>query len=888
MAIAFRAIASTAYSAKTNTTVSKPTGTVDGDIMLATLMAGSSVSQAATLAVTPPAGWTLLGTTVSQTQGGGGFHGAFYVYWKRASSEGASYDFTHSTLTTQATVTSYSGCLASGSPVDVFSQNNGLTINSTGTGITTTVANTLLLYLAHNWTGTGLTPPSGMTERFDGICYVSDEARPTAGATGNRTQIITDAVWQVYMVALKPATATAYVINAVPGSYAFTGTAATLTKTTNRTLAAAAGAYVFTGAAATMVKGGNAPIAAVPGSYILAGTAATLTKAGSSGGTPPVFRAASNTTYASRADMTNASKPTGTVDGDIMLAGVFAFYGTADPADITITPPAGWTQVGTETLINGGGGNYGKFFVYWKRASSEGASYDFTHTAFLSYTTQAVIVAYSGALASGSPVDVYSSSTGTGTAATYTGVTTTGGNEKLVLLAHNFTASQTLSPPTGMTERYDHITYAADETIVAAGATGTRTHTVNSSADPWAGFLVALKGGIASGARLIATAGSYTFSGTSATLRLSGNKLAAVSGSYSLTGTPATLFLLTGGLPVFRAVSSSVYEAVDDVTSVAKPVGTVNGDVMIATFLGASSIALDVVLDTPPAGWTLIGAPVLQTQPGGGFHGKLWVYWKRASGEPASYDFLHATTMSTQATISSYSGCIGSGSPVNVFSQAVGVSATATATSVTTTLANTKLIYTGHNWDGTGLTPPSGMTERFDSIVYSADESRVLAGATGARTQALASANPWQAYLIALTGGSALTSYGVTAVPGSYTITGTTVTTGRALIAVAGSYAFTGTPVTMSRGRRIIAVAGDYTFSGSPVTLRRGLSVIATPGSYTFIGVPVTLVASIPAPALSGMSVWTGSAWVDKPVKVWTGSAWLEKPVKVWNGSTWV
>jgi hypothetical protein len=33
------------------------------------------------------------------------------------------------------------------------------------------------------------------------------------------------------------------------------------------------------------------------------------------------------------------------------------------------------------------------------------------------------------------------------------------------------------------------------------------------------------------------------------------------------------------------------------------------------------------------------------------------------------------------------------------------------------------------------------------------------------------------------------------------------------------------------------------------------------------------------------IKVWTGSAWVAKPLKVWDGSAWNIKPVKHWNGS---
>lgn len=44
----------------------------------------------------------------------------------------------------------------------------------------------------------------------------------------------------------------------------------------------------------------------------------------------------------------------------------------------------------------------------------------------------------------------------------------------------------------------------------------------------------------------------------------------------------------------------------------------------------------------------------------------------------------------------------------------------------------------------------------------------------------------------------------------------------------------------------------------------------------------------VPVPVGGKIKVWSGSAWVEKPVKVWSGSAWVEKPVKVWNGSAWV
>lgn len=33
--------------------------------------------------------------------------------------------------------------------------------------------------------------------------------------------------------------------------------------------------------------------------------------------------------------------------------------------------------------------------------------------------------------------------------------------------------------------------------------------------------------------------------------------------------------------------------------------------------------------------------------------------------------------------------------------------------------------------------------------------------------------------------------------------------------------------------------------------------------------------------------VWSGTAWVAKPLKVWNGTAHVEKPMKVWTGSAW-
>jgi hypothetical protein len=36
------------------------------------------------------------------------------------------------------------------------------------------------------------------------------------------------------------------------------------------------------------------------------------------------------------------------------------------------------------------------------------------------------------------------------------------------------------------------------------------------------------------------------------------------------------------------------------------------------------------------------------------------------------------------------------------------------------------------------------------------------------------------------------------------------------------------------------------------------------------------------------IKVWTGSAWVPKPIKRWSGTEWVIVPLKFYNGSTFV
>ena len=75
--------------------------------------------------------------------------------------------------------------------------------------------------------------------------------------------------------------------------------------------------------------------------------------------------------------------------------------------------------------------------------------------------------------------------------------------------------------------------------------------------------------------------------------------------------------------------------------------------------------------------------------------------------------------------------------------------------------------------------------------------------------------------------------------------------------------------------------------------------IVATPStntlSYTDVDIfeSTSVIATFrPAAVVSGstgqMKVYSGSAWVPKPVKVWNGTSWVTKPLKRWNGSAWV
>lgn len=208
--ITFRADAH-ARTTGTTLTVSKPTGTVEGDVMIALLAYYSALT-----INSAPAGWTLLTTQTGGTDAG------IKVYYKVAgASEPASYAWTISAGDDFVGIISTFYNVNTTTPIDAYGGQGGTTTTTlTAPSITTTVANTHLVYLAGfndaNVTGASATAPSGMTETDDyagtlySWGYVAGAAQAAAGATGTKAATLaTGHQYAAVLLALKPLPAVA-------------------------------------------------------------------------------------------------------------------------------------------------------------------------------------------------------------------------------------------------------------------------------------------------------------------------------------------------------------------------------------------------------------------------------------------------------------------------------------------------------------------------------------------------------------------------------------------------------------------------------------------------------------------------------------------------------
>lgn len=166
-------------SSGTNTTLSKPTGTATGDMLVAVVHVEDNVL------VTPPVGWSWLADNDHDTNSVDQ-----WVFWRRASSaEPSSYTFTHASTWRGGYMVAVQNVSADVVPI-VGPLNQGTSATWTALGLTTSGADAWVSIFVSSWDNLGLiTPPTGFTDRWDiaSNVYVTDQTKASAGATGDQS-----------------------------------------------------------------------------------------------------------------------------------------------------------------------------------------------------------------------------------------------------------------------------------------------------------------------------------------------------------------------------------------------------------------------------------------------------------------------------------------------------------------------------------------------------------------------------------------------------------------------------------------------------------------------------------------------------------------------------
>jgi hypothetical protein len=237
---------------------------------------------------------------------------------------------------------------------------------------------------------------------------------------------------------------------------------------------------------------------------------------------------------------------------------------------------------------------------------------------------------------------------------------------------------------------------------------------------------------------------TYTAHLTSGITDLAGNPLAPVDWSFTTADVPPP-----GTGIAFRAASSANNPSATTLV-IPTPSGVVSGDVLLAVVSARGAPTI-----TAPAGWTLVRLDINATTM------RQAIFVRTAGGsEPASYTFSLSSAQSAAGGIVAYSGVDGT-SPIDAHGgQANAASTSITAPSITTTGPDRMLVGFFGTAALTTISPPAGMTERFDQTVPGTNTYKVTseagdapiaaAGATGARVAVAANSAANVGQLVAL------------------------------------------------------------------------------------------------------------------------------------------
>lgn len=281
-----------------------------------------------------------------------------------------------------------------------------------------------------------------------------------------------------------------------------------------------------------------------------------------------------------------------------------------------------------------------------------------------------------------------------------------------------------------------------------------------------------------------------------------------------------TVSATAGAPPAFGSVGAVLAGLASQTTAVVPaPAGLAADDIVLVSLYKENGAAV-----TAPAGFTAVATPPSTPTVEPQWH---YLFWKRATAsEPASYSFTWTGSTYRAAVAHRYTGCVTSGSPVDVVNTAARDSdATVTpAVAVTTTGDNRLLVWAASSFDNVPWTAPTGYTLRAPTsgtfVLAVATKPQTAAGASGSVTGTqTVSSNSQTAWLLALLPAAA-------AAP-----TAPTVDAGADVASHVVSTAFTRTASESSNGSAITARQWRITAGPGGVTVP---SVIGTAAALSW------------------------------------------------------
>jgi hypothetical protein len=401
----------------------------------------------------------------------------------------------------------------------------------------------------------------------------------------------------------------------------------------------------------------------------------------------PSFRGITIGSYAERNAKVEIAKPPRVQSGDVMLASIYL-----ESAKATITPPAGWTLVGEK--VEQTHGNVFVYATYWKKYEGEAGPYTFTWTG--THGNNYRLVAYQGVNGT-TPINATGIATTPAQEAKVKApsITTTVPNCLLLYVGAENTGVEQSARPEGFMVRSDQGGLTADAEQAEAGATGAKEWTLASAGSAGVGQLIALE--------------------------------------------PASVN--EGKSPAVRLEQQTAFTTGTS-ESVPKPAGMAVGDLMLMLmWVEASGITI------ASTGWTVLE----QIETGHGF--TVAIMWKKYEGEAGAYSVTWGGASHGHTSLLAVIGRTSSTSPVNAHAGATSSTSTTTdrGPSITTTVANTRLILMGSNESGAPTTAlPANFNDRRTTNYCLADAFQETAEATGNKDATIESAHWNTGHLIAL------------------------------------------------------------------------------------------------------------------------------------------